>query len=264
MNIPDFRMDISTIKPSEYNLGNCIEGYTSERQKYNWKILFINLLPIVGQIIFLVDLLIYLWKKSHSLRIIVFENGFVKQRLLKNGTVDKETVYPFSKVEGIQTKKTTHMTNFIVTIVYSCTEIKQRLLFKDGRKEMVLCGSYHNKHADYVNSEFLSLSCFAIEKAWLSHDLRRFNERMHNEGCASFLSGSQEIVVSREWIKVGDTTISGDFKYKIESGLLYFYVPLEGTHARQKQKVKPIVINLGRMYNRNTFLLAIDHLHGVK
>lgn len=260
--IENYIVDTNNLTIPDKGLGNYKCGFTEERKPFNLQNIWLNLLPFFGQILFIAHLLRHWWVRTHPCRILLYQNGFIKQSLDSHGNVKKENVFNFSTIKGILNDRVRQFQSIYAIRRYNCTTVKMWVLDANNTKVHVLGGAYRNKEEIEGNYNFIGYACNAISDAWNEIALNNFNRELLAKGYATFYTPKKEILVGRNFIKSGDMEIRPGFSYRFDNGYLYLY-PDEGNKSFWKGK-KSLSINVASMYNKEIFLAAISQFHGIQ
>ena len=262
MPLEEVLIDVNKVNIPDEGLGNFRFGYTQETVSFNWSCILWNLLPLVGQILFLFHVITYLWTKSHANRILLYEHGFIKQVVDMKGRVKKESVYDFYKINGVKYSKTRQYQNIYGIQRYNCTAVSLHILGSDNAEELIIKGSYRNENELDNQYNFVGYACNSIRSTWLQFAIDKFNKEISTVGYGTFVSKSGRVLVGKEFIQVNDQVVSPGFKYSFDSGYLYLYPnDEEGSHF--KKKSKSVNINVVEMYNSDVFLMAMQQFFGI-
>lgn len=262
-SIEHYVVEPRSVSIPDKGLGAFLCGFTEERKPFNWANIWLNLIPGAGQLLFIGHAIRHRWVKSHPDRVLVYQNGFIKQSLDSKGKVKQESIVNFYDIKGVLYAKTRHYQSIYGIKTYNCTTVNLSVLDKNSMKRKILWGSYRNKNEVEGKYNFIGYACNAISDCRLNFAINKFNDEMRSRGYGSFSSPTGEISVGRDFIGVNNTVVSPGFKYTFNSGYLYLYPnAAEGSHFAQKSK--PVAINIAGMYDKEAFLMAIGQLHGIK
>lgn len=262
-SIEHYTLDPESINIPDEGLGEFLYGFTEEKIRFNWANLLWNLLPFAGQAFFLGFVIKHWLIKFHAKRILLYKNGFIKQKLRSKGTIKEESSYDFNDIKGILYAKTRHYQNIYGFTLYKSTVVKLLVLDSNNIEEVVLEGEYRNKKEVDGKYNFIGYTCNAISNVWMEHAIERFNNEITSKGYGTFTCPTGEILVGRDFIKVNDEIISSGFKYSFNEGYLYLFPnAAEGGHF--KQKGQHITINVAGMYNKEVFLMALSQFFGIR
>lgn len=261
--IERYTVNPNSIQIPDEGLGKFIVGYTEENIHFNWSYALWNLFPIAGQIFFIYLFMQYWWTKTHANRILLYENGFIKQKLDGKRRVKKETVYNFNRLNGIHLGKIVHYSVTYGIKRYGGTSVKLTVLNENNVKKEILSGAYRNEYEVENQYNFLGYACHAVNNAWIKFAIQKFNHEFSTNGYATFYIPKGKVLVGSDFIKVNDTVVSSGFRYSFYNGYLKLYPnAAEGEHF--KKRAKTVAINIAKMFNKEVFLMAMDQLHGVK
>lgn len=262
-SIEHYAVEPGSVSIPDRGLGAFLCGFTEERKPFNWTNIWFNLLPGAGQILFIGHVIRHCWVKNHPDRVLLYQNGFIKQSLDNKGKVKQESIINYYDIKGVLYAKTRQYQSIYGIKAYNGTTVALSVLDKSNIRRKILWGSYRNKNDVDGKYNFIGYACNAISDCWLKFAINKFNEELCSRGYGSFTSPTGEITVGRDFIGVNNTVISSGFKYSFDNGYLYLYPnAAEGSHFAQKSK--PVAINIAGMYNKEVFLLAIGQLHGIK
>ena len=164
-------LDIWMVDPRDVsipdrNLGRYVIGFSEEKTPFIWGSLLFNLLPVVGQIISLTVVGMHFWKRSHPKRILVYEKGFIRQFLNKEGEVVKEELYPFADCSTISFERTRRYSLILFFQIYNGTDVTMTVHGKDGKKRKPVKGMYRNEYEENGRYNYFGYSANAIENLW--------------------------------------------------------------------------------------------------
>lgn len=262
-SIEHYVIDPKSVSIPNKGLGAFLCGFTEEKKPFNWANIWFNLIFGVGQILFIGHVIRHCWVKSHPDRVLLYQNGFIKQSLDNKGKVKQESINNYYDLKGVLYAKTRQYQSIYGIKTYNCTTVNLSVLDKNNIKSKILWGSYRNKDEIEGKYNFIGYACNAIRDSWLKFALNKFNDELRSRGYGSFTSPTGEITVGRDFIGVNNTIVSSGFRYSFDNGYLYLY-PNAAESAHFAQKCKPVAINIAGMYNKEVFLLAIGQLHGIK
>ncbi|MCM1111113.1 MAG: hypothetical protein NC336_07895 [Clostridium sp.] len=262
--IEQFVINPDDIQIPDEGLGEFVNGYTEERIPFSKDMILWNLLPGVGQLFFIGYLVKYWMIKKNAERILLYQSGFIHQNLDGKRLVRKENVVNFDDLNGVLVERSRQYQVIYGIRKYVRTDVCLWVSFKNNTKKRILSGSYRNEHEVDGYYNFEGFACNAINNAWMQFAFKRFNDEFAAKGYGSFTTPSgEEVLVGSDFIKIGDTVVSSGFKYSFDNGTLYLYPnAAEGGHF--KTKSKPVSIYVAEMFNKEVFLTAIAHLHGIK
>lgn len=257
-SIENYIVDVNKINIPNEGLGEFLVGYTDGRLSFEWKRAWINLLPIIGNIIFLIYVIAIFIKSQRPIRVLIYKNGFIKQKLNSSGIVKHESVYNFNDLRGLlYYKRRTYTTTYGITR-YSCTGVTLSVLDTNNVKEQILKGAYKNENEEEGKYNFYGYAGNTITKLWIQFAVKKFNAEIATKGYGTFPTGKKEIQIGRDFIKVDEIVVKkGKFSYLFDNGYLYLYP--EG-----EKKSKRIGINIAEMYNKEAFLIVAQQLHGIR
>ena len=244
--------------------GVYVDGYTDEHTPFNWSRLWLLLIPFAG-ILFVVVYLLwhFVVERIRSLRILIYQGGFVKQIVKRSGAIAEMVEYDFNEMTGMSLSKSR---NYQVTYgirIYQRTDIKLEIVKGELPPETIIEGSYRNEKEKDNQYNFDGYAAIALQRAWLPIALKRFNEQMEAQGYGTFYDRKNKIEIGNGFIRVGEQGFSGSFQYAFQDGRLYLYHKSEeGTHF--KSKVKPLQIDVNNMFDSQVFLFAADKLLGIR
>lgn len=261
-SIEHYVIDATKINIPDKGLGNFMYGFTEERTPFNWAWIWFNLIPIVGQLIFVLFVISYWMVRSHPQRIFLYQNGFIKQKLGNKGRVKKESVINFLEINGMRYTKTQQYQNTYGIRIYQGTGVTLSVLNSNNIEDKILTGSYRNKHEVDGKYNFIGYACNAIDNTWIPFAINKFNHELSTQGYGTFSTPSGEVLVGKDFIRTKSVVVSSGFKYSFDNGYLYLYP--NAAEGAFKQKSKPIAINVAAMYNKEVFLMAISQLHGIR
>ena len=251
------------IKISPTDLGKFLQGYTNERVPFNWKLLLWNLLPIAGTVMFIIFLSQYLWERQRPKRILIFENGFIKQQLTYSGQVRKYNTFKYSDLSGILYEHTRRYQNIYGIRRYITTDIKLSVLDSNNKPTKIFSGTYKNEYEIDGHYNFIGYACNAINNSWLNIAVQRFNNQLSALGYGKFITKNGEVRVNKDFISVNGEYVTSVCKYSFDNGYLYLY-PNENRDSNRKHRSQSVIINISQMYNKEVFLLALNKFYGIK
>lgn len=261
-SIKHYLVHPNKIQIPDEGLGEFVSGYTNENKPFNWTNILWNILPLGGQFMFFLEVGKHWSEKLHPSRILIYKNGFIKQKLDRKKRVIEESIVDFNRINGIMTCRTRHYRLIYGIRKYDYTEVEILVMDDKYMEESVLEGKYKNENEIDGEYNFFGYASNAVSNAWFSFSLDNFNNEYSTKGFGSFSTTEGVVLVGKDFIKVNNDVVSSGFKYAFDSGRLYLYPnAAEGGHF--KQKTKPIEINVAEMYNREVFLLAIKQIHGI-
>lgn len=260
-SIDQYLVDADKINIPDEGLGAFIGGL-QDKPQFIWRLLWFNLAIGIGQVFFLLYLLLHWWMKTHPKRVLLYQNGFIKQYVDSRGKVMRQKVVNFSEVKGIRYAKTRNYKSSIFDTTYTGTSVVLSILYLNNSKKKILKGLYHNEEEVDGHYNFIGYACNAINNAWTKYAINRFNQELSLKGYGSFYTRSGDILVGRNFIDVNGTEIKPGFTYSFEDGRLYLYP--NSYDVAFKKKYKPIVVNVIDMYNQEAFLIAVGQLHGIQ
>ena len=198
--IENYIVDTNNLTIPNKGLGNYKCGFTEERKPFNLQNIWLNLLPFFGQILFIAHLLRHWWVRTHPCRILLYQNGFIKQSLDSHGNVKKENVFNFSTIKGILNDRVRQFQSIYGIRRYNCTTVKMWVLDANNTKVHVLGGAYRNKEEIEGNYNFIGYACNAISDAWNEIALNNFNRELlylyPDEGNKSFWKGKKSLSIN--------------------------------------------------------------------
>lgn len=258
-----FTVDPAAVLIPDEGLGNFRSGFTEERIRFKLSSIFWNIVPFAGQVIFLSSLFQFLWLKTHSRRVLLYEHGFIRQTLNFRREVKKETVFRYDGLKGMLLSKTRRYTSTYGIRKYGSTSVSLTILDSDNVRKNLISGSYRNENEKDDDYSFAGHVCHAINKDWLDRALFNFNDELVRKGYGSFVTSKGEVRVGKDFINVGNEYVSGGFRYSFEDGNLYLFPDME-ENAKFKRKKRTVTINVSGMYNKEIFLMALNQFHGVR
>lgn len=261
-SIEHYIVNVDRTEIPNKGLGNYVGGFTEENKPFNWANIFLNLIPGAGQLLFVGHVVRHWWVKSHANRILLYENGFIKQTLNGKRSVKKESTHNFNEMNGLLFKKARQYQNIYGFQKYNGTNVELSVL-ENNTKKKILTGTYRNEKDIDGHYNFIGYACNAINNAWLQFALQKFNREYSTQGYGTFSTPNGEVKVGRDFIEANNTIVSSGFKYAFNNGYLFLY-PNAAEGAHFKQKSDPIAINVAEMYNKDAFLLAISQIHGIQ
>ena len=255
--------------------GAYVDGYTEEHTPFNWKILCFYIIPFACILWFiftpfagiLVVALYLLWyfvvEKIRSLRILIYQGGFVKQIVKRSGAIAEIVEYDFDEMTGMSLSKCRNYQVIYGIRMYQRTDIELKIVKGTLPAETIITGSYRNEEEKDNRYNFKGYVAIALQRAWLPIAIEHFNRQMDVQGYGTFYDGKNKIEVGKGFIRVGKQGFSGSFQYTFQDGCLYLYHKSEeGAHF--KGKVKPIKVDVNNMFDSQVFLFAADKLLGIK
>ena len=254
---------MSEVPATDYGLGKYIDGYTDSRENFNYKQLWWLLLPVVGWLFLFFIVLGHLLNHIRNWRVLLYENGIVKQTVTRSGNIAEEEVINFNDVTGISCRKTRNYQSTYGITAYTGTDVDLRVLFRDGKVVKLLSGSYKNEHDFPDKYNFIGYVSNAIINLWHPIAVNNFNREMAGKGYGTFHSDGKEIQVGSGFLRMGDNYVSGRFHYGMDSGMLTIQ-PDNEEGAHFSGKPKSFSINVNNMYNNTVFYAAISQFLGIK
>ena len=248
-------------------LGEFIEGYTNKMDPFPYKLLWWFLVPIVGQILVpmfvIIFFLVKLFRKKHV--VYLYTDGILWESKPFIGR-SEEISLRYDEIGGIMTSKTRHYQSTYGISHYTGTEVVMDICDKDGFSLLLRKFSYRNEHETDDQYNALGFAMVSILRNWNEIALDRFNKEFSEKGFGTFRTkvGKSVVTVSigRDFIKTEENYAGSNFKYAFQDGFLYIYPSEEDRNFSNKKEY--FTINVNDMYDNNIFLLAASQLLGIK
>lgn len=252
-SIKHYVLDANKINIPDEGLGKFLSGFTEENEPFNWITTLWNLLPITGQIFFVAYVLDHWWTKSHPQRILVYQNGFIKQCMDSKGRVKKKSVINFHEINELLYVRTHQYKSIYGITKYEGTSVNLSILDSNNVKGNILTGMYHNKHEIEGKYNFIGYACNAIHNSWIQFAMNKCINEISSKGYVTFTTPSGEVLVGRNFIKANNIVAGLGSQFSYYEGYLYLYPnATEGAHSEQKSE--PITINVAEMCNKEVFM----------
>lgn len=240
----------------ECGLGKFVADYTDEPISYNWFNILWNIIPIVGQFLFILSICFHFTKVSNRKRVLIYERGVVVQKISSDNSVKSQEAFDFTKLQGLRYNKVARYTSTYGVTTYRGTSVTLSILDEYNTEKTLLKGMYKNE--DELPDEYnaIGYACHEIINRWAPFELRLCNDQLARTGYATFVTGNKRVKVSRNSISVNDRSLSTEFTYKFRDGMLYL--------SPTDKKLKKLSIDVRNMYNSHTFMVAMAQFFGVK
>lgn len=248
-------------------LGKFIEGYTNKKDSFPYKFLWWLLLPIAGQIIVLMLVIIYfsgkIFGKKHT--VYLYEDGVLWESKPMIGS-NEEIILKYDEIGGIRTSKVRQYQSTYGIRTYNGTSVVMDICDKEGYSLLLRKFSYRNEKEEEDKYNSLGFAMTAILNSWNKIAIDRLNSELANQGYGTFytISGKSvvKVEIGRDFIKTGENYAGSDFKYAFQDGLLYIYPSEEDRNFSSTKEY--FTININDMYDKEPFLLAAYQLLGIK
>jgi len=264
------RLSIDTIKDliPEAGLGDFVEGYSGEKEPFNYNFLWWILFPVLGWLFLLMYFLN--WKNviGKKFNVYLFEKGFIWETVRRFRDNELKAI-KYNEIEGIANPKTRHYQSRFGFECYTQTGAALLVCDKNGTSLLSESFQYKNEFEEDDRYNAVAFGANAIMERWNTIALARFNEELRKQGFVSFytIEGKGKLVrvdLGRDFLKEGDNYVgtSSGFRYSFDSGLLFLYPSEEDRNYSNKKRY--FTINVNNMYNKTIFLLAASQFLGVK
>lgn len=256
------------------NLGEFVEGYTSSKDKTNWKFLLWLLLPFLGWIVvfMLLTIMFFKWMFASRHTVVIYKQGFLWKTyyLLYKGD---EQIVKFADMDGLLISKTKcYQSYYGLFEHYTNTNAYFSIINRNNEETFAKSFSYSNEDEDDDSYNAAGFAAVAISKAWNDMALEKINKELTEKGACKFYvrSGNgfftkvtlSEVEIGRGFIKYEGHYAGDNLRYSFSNGLLLIYPSEEDNHFAKEEKYFAIDVN--NMYDKHIFLLAASQLIGIK
>lgn len=249
-------------------IGEFVEGYSSQRNPFNYKFLLWLLVPIAGQIVVVMYVLgFFLGKLLGGIEnIYIYSDGFLWEKKPLIGK-HEEIVVRYDEIGGIKYSKTRHyQTTYGIIRTYNGTHTTLEVCDREGFTICSRVNSYRNEHEAEDKYNAAAFATNSIIDRWNVIAADRFNKDMSEKGYGTFYTtdGKKKVTVKlgRDFIKTDNHYAGRNFKYAFQDGLLYIYPSEEDRNYSNKEEY--FTINVNEMFDNRIFLIAANQLLGIK
>lgn len=248
-------------------LGEFLEGYSSQRDPFNYKLLLWILVPVIGWslvLVFIVNFFFHKWLDTKDY-IYLYKEGFlwVRKPCLGN---PRETIVRFDEIGGIRYSKTRHYKVIYLVNVYNETSTTFEVCDRKGLSICKVESAYRNEKEADDKYNAVAFASNAIIDRWNEMAIERFNRDVAEKGYGTFYTkggtASVKVELGRDFIKTGNHYAGSEFRYAFQDGLLYIYPTEEDRNFSDKTQY--FTINVNEMYDSRIFLLAAAQYLGIK
>lgn len=246
--------------------GEYIEGYSNTKDPFNYKFLWWNIFPIVGQILVLFYVLFFFLNKLLGTKhyVYIYKEGILWKS--HNVFSNKDAQIRYDEIGGIKTSKVRHYKLIYGIRKYNCTEVVIDISDKNGNSFIKHKFNYRNENEEESKYNALGYAMKAIMNIWNEYAFERFKKELSEKGYGTFYSTSgkqrQIVEIGQGYIKSDGNYAGAGFRYNFQNGLLYIYPTEEDLNFSDKKEY--FVINVNDMYDRDIFLFVASKLLGIK
>lgn len=209
-DIRDYRRltDITDV-PGRYI--ECVSERKTPFIEGQYWIFFFLIVPFIFLPLFIILVIQWWWKRLTGRRVLVFDKGFIVQKVGFNGKPKDEQVFHFSIIKGLTTQKTLVYNRVYGIPVYSGTTAELDAVFNDNDVLIALKGVYRNKHDNPKKHSFISDAINAIYHSRYNFRMKEIRAQFERSGTATFfIPGHGDIRFGKDYLSIGGRTFRKD------------------------------------------------------